>query len=183
METTQTREYRVKKRDWGLIVIGVLMALAGVSFIALPGITLVAITLFAGAAFLVSGVFDIISYVRFRKSMDLSRWLIVYAVFDIIIGAIFLLNPIVLAAVLPWAIGLFFVVFGIFEVVGSFRIRNTEAPLWGWMLASGLISVLCGVLFFIYPASFAIFIGIFTIVRGVSLVVYGASVDKMLVDA
>lgn len=180
METTQKRNF-VGKRDWGLIVIGVLLALSGVAFMAMPGITLVAITLFAGAAFLVSGVFNIISYVRFRKTMELSKWLIVYAAFDIVIGLMFLLFPLVFAPVIPWIIGLFFGIFGVFEIIGSFRLRKSQAaPMWGWMLASGIISVLCGALFFLNPASFAIFIGIFTIIRGVSLAVYGATIEKVL---
>ena len=129
----------------------------------------------AGAAFLVSGVFDIINYVRFHKVMNLSGWAIAYAVLDIVIGLMFLIHPLALAGVIPWMIGAFFIIFGVFEIVGSFKIKGTGSSLWGWMLFSGIIGALCGVLFFVFPASFVIYMAVFVIMRGVSLAIYGAS--------
>ena len=168
METT-------KRRDWGLVIAGVLLVLCGVFFLFAPGLTLVTMTAFAGAAFLVSGIFDIISYIRFRKVANLSGWAIAYAILDIIVGLMFLIHPLALAAVIPWLIGLFFIVFGVFEIVGSFRMKGTGSRLWGWMLFSGIVGALCGVCFFVFPASIVIFMAAFVIMRGVSLAVYGAS--------
>ena len=93
-------------------------------FLVAPGLTLVTITAIAGAAFLVSGVFDIINYVRFHKIMNLSGWAIAYAVLDIVIGLMFLIHPLALAGVIPWMIGAFFIIFGVFEIVGSFTVKK-----------------------------------------------------------
>ena len=168
METT-------KKRDWGLVVAGILLVLCGIFFVVAPGLTLVTMTVFAGAAFLVSGIFDIVSYIRFRKVANMSGWALAYAVLDIVVGLMFLIHPLALAAVIPWLIGLFFIIFGVFEIVGSFKIKGTGSGLWGWMLFSGIIGALCGVLFFVFPASFVIYMVVFVIMRGVSLAIYGAS--------
>ena len=65
-----------RKHDWGLIVAGILLVLCAFFFVVAPGLTLVTITAIAGAAFLVSGIFDIINYVRFHKVMNLSGWAI-----------------------------------------------------------------------------------------------------------
>ena len=51
-------------------------------------------------------------------------------------------------------------------------------PMWGWMLFSGIVSVLCGITFFVAPASFSIFLSVFILMRGVSLVFYGWNANK-----
>ncbi|MEG0757130.1 MAG: DUF308 domain-containing protein [Raoultibacter sp.] len=169
----------VKKRDWGLIVAGILLILCGGFFAFAPGLTLVTMTAFAGAAFLVSGVFDVISYIRFHNTADLSGWTLAYAILDIVVGLMFLLHPLALAGVIPWVIGLFFVIFGVFEIVGAIKIKGSGAKIWGWMLFSGIVSALCGVSFFILPASFVIFMAVFVIMRGISLIIYGFSTSTM----
>lgn len=164
-----------KKRDWGLVLAGALLVITGIVFIAAPGITLVMLTMIAGAAFLVSGIFDIIFYVRNRKTGLVTGWTIAYAVLDILIGLMLLLHPIVLAEVIPWMIGAFFIAFGIFEAIAAFKVKKLGTPVWGWMLFSGIVEALCGVLFFIFPASVVFFMAAFILMHGVSLIIYGAS--------
>ena len=62
------------------------------------------------------------------------------------------MNPLVSAGALAWFIGAFFIVFGVFEVVGAFKVRNMGVSMWGWMLFSGIVGALCGLTFFIAPA-------------------------------
>ena len=95
----------IKKHDAGLIVAGILLIVCAFLFLLAPGVTLVTLTAIAGAAFLVSGIFDVITYVRFREAMSLSGWALAYAVLDIVIGLMFLIHPIAFAAVIPWVIG------------------------------------------------------------------------------
>ena len=149
-----------KRHDWGLIVAGILLVVCAFFFLVAPGLTLVTITAIAGAAFLVSGVFDIINY--------------------IVIGLMFLIHPLALAGVIPWMIGAFFIIFGVFEIVGSFTVKKTGVPLWGWMLFSGIVSVLCGLTFFVWPAALSIFLSVFILMRGVSLVFYGWNANKAM---
>lgn len=169
-----------KKHDWGLIIAGVLLIICAAFFVVAPGLTLVTITAIAGAAFLVSGIFDVIYYVRFRSVMSLSGWSLAYAILDIIIGLMFLIHPLALSAVIPWVIGAFCVVFGIFEMVGAFKVKNMAGTMWGFMLFSGIISTLCGVMFFALPATLSIFLSVFILMRGISLVVYGWSTGRVI---
>lgn len=162
-----------KIHDWGLIIVGILLILLSIFLLSYPGLTLVTIATVAGAGFLVSGVLDIVFFARFRKSMGLSGWTLAYAILDIIIGLMFLIHPIALSGVIPWLAGIFFVVFGIFEISASIRAHSLGGSIWGWMLFSGIISVLCGITFFASPATFVIFLAVFVIMRGASLIVYG----------
>ena len=169
-----------RKHDWGLVVAGVLLIICALFFLVAPGLTLVTITAIAGAAFLVSGVFDIVNYIRFRKVTNMSGWVIAYAVLDIVIGLMFLIHPLAFAAVIPWVIGAFFLIFGIFEIVGAFRVRKMGVPLWGWMVFSGIVGALCGITFFVAPASFSIFLSVFILMRGVSLIFFGWNAGKAM---
>ena len=168
------------KHDWGLIIAGVLLIICSIFFLMAPGLALVTITVIAGAAFLVSGVFDIINYFRFRTSMNLSGWALAYGALDIVLGILFLVNPLVSAGALAWFIGAFFIVFGVFEVVGAFKVRNMGASMWGWMLFSGIVGALCGLTFFIAPAMLGVFLSVFILMRGASLIFYGWNAGKAM---
>ena len=158
--------YTEKKRDWGVIVAGVLLVICAFVCLLMPGVTLVTITMIAGAGFLVSGIMDVIEYARFR---------------DILIGAMFLLHPLAFSVVLPWLIGGFFIVFGVFEIVMAVRGRSAGMPMWGWAVFSGVVGVLCGLTFFFSPATLSIFIALFMIMRGATLLVFGWNAGRMLV--
>ena len=48
------------------------------------------------------------------------------------------------------------------------------------MVFSGIVDILCGVVFFVYPAMLAVFLAVFVIMRGVSLIMYGWRADSVL---
>ena len=168
------------KHDWGLVIAGVLLVICSMFFLFAPGLALVTITVIAGAAFLVSGIFDIVNYFRFRQAMDLSGWALAYGALDIVLGILFLVNPLVSAGALAWFIGAFFIVFGVFEVVGAFKVRNMGVSMWGWMLFSGIVGALCGLTFFIAPAMLGVFLSVFILMRGASLIFYGWNAGKAM---
>ena len=104
-----------------------------------------------------------------------------YGALDIVLGILFLVNPLVSAGALAWFIGAFFIVFGVFEVVGAFKVRNMGASMWGWMLFSGIVGALCGLTFFIAPAMLGVFLSVFILMRGASLIFYGWNAGKAMV--
>lgn len=169
------------KHDWGLVVAGVLLVVCGAFLLVMPQLAAVVIALVAGAAFLVSGVFDIVNYIRFRAFMNLSGWALAYGAFDIVLGILLLANPFVLAGALAWLIGAWLVVFGAFEIFGAIKIRKAGMPMWGVMLFSGIVGVVCGIVFFVVPAVLGIVLAAFVLVRGVSLVFYGWHAGKVVV--
>lgn len=161
------------KHDWGLVFAGIALAVAGLFCLLAPGLTIVTIAAVVGAFFLVAGVFDIIGYVRFRNIMPRSGWELAYAVIDVLLGLMFLLHPLAFSAVVPWLVGLCFAVFGVFEIVAAVKAKGWGLQLWGWPLFSGILNVLCGIAFFISPATLGVFLAVILLVRAASLVVYG----------
>ena len=163
-----------KQRDWLLIVLGILMVICGFAIWLTPLATLIAITMVAGAGFLIVGIFDIVEFVRFRAADPASGLAIVYAVFDIIIGLLLLLHPVALAGLIPWLVGAGIIVFGIFEAVAAVKARSFAGLPWGWMLFAAIVDILCGVMFIVMPAMLALFVALFVIMRGATLIVAGA---------
>ena len=170
------------RHDWGLVVAGVLLVLLAVFITAFPGLTLATITAILGAGFLISGVLDLVGYVRLKNTFSgsPSAWMIVYAVLDIIVGAMLILHPFIFSGVVSWLVGIFAVAFGAFEIVGAVKLHRLGMPMWGWMVFSGIVDVLCGITFFAMPTMLAIFLAVFVIMRGVSLIMYGWRADSVL---
>ncbi|MCI8366518.1 MAG: hypothetical protein HFJ66_02820 [Eggerthellaceae bacterium] len=166
------------RRDWGLFFLGIALVIIGFVFLTVPGITLVAVTSVAGAFLLVTGGFDIYAYARYRDEMGLDGWTIAYAICDIVLGAVLLIHPVFFSAVIPWVAGVFMAAYGIFEIVAAARSKGVSGR--GWVVFNGIVSLLCALAFFLVPASFVIFLAFFLICRGVTLAVYGITIDKVI---
>lgn len=108
------------ERNWQLIVAGILFIIFGLVCAFFPGLTLASIAFIVGAAFVVSGVVNI----------------------------------------------------------ATFMVKRAGLPLWGWMLFSGVISIVIGFMFFSMPEMLALFIALFALLRGVDLIVMGANARK-----
>ncbi len=174
---TMTSQRSRSGRNWGLFIVGLLVALGGFVFLFWPGASLIAITQVAGALLIVGGIFDFVAYSQDRKYGTQTGWAIVNGICCILLGLMFLVHPIVSAAVLPFLVGVFVTAYAIVSIIAAFGMRNLGS-IWGFMLANGLVSLLCGIMFITMPASFVIFLGVFMIMRGVTMCVYGVTTNR-----
>jgi uncharacterized membrane protein HdeD (DUF308 family) len=87
-----------------------------------------------------------------------------------VLGFIFVARPAITAEVLTFVMALFFLVGGLFHLVGS---AVLGFPGWGWHVADGVITVLLGLMILAqWPASGLWVIGLFI---GIDLIFYGAA--------
>ena len=161
-------------RDWPLIIIGILMVICGFVIWFTPVGTLVAITMIAGAGFLIAGIVDIAEYFRWKRFAPVPGWTVLYAVLDIIIGILMLAHPVALAGLIPWLVGVGIIAFGAFEAFGAVQARKLPGTPWGWLLFSAIVDIFCGIAFIAFPAMLALFVALFVIMRGATLIVFGA---------
>lgn len=168
-----------KQRDWGLIFGGIALAIAGAILMFWPGLTMVTLATVAGILFLVAGVMDFVNIARFRSSQGSTVWAVINAICNIVLGVLFLWHPLSGAVVLAWFVGAFVIVYGVFAIAAAVGLRRTGIG-WGWMLANGIISVICGLGFFFMPEMIVYFIAFFLIMRGVTMAVYGATAPSAL---
>lgn len=165
-------------RNWGLFFWGVVVALSGLVFLFWPGLTLIAISQIAGVLLIIAGVFDFYTYWQDRKVGAQSGWAIVNGACCLILGILFLIHPIVASTVIPFIVGVFVLLYSIISIVSAVSMRSV-IPVWGFMLANGVVALLCGILFIVFPASFAIYLGAFMIMRGITMCAFGATSTQL----
>lgn len=192
----------VRKRDWGMVAAGVALAIVGIVFLMSPAITLVTLAVVAGIALFAIGLVDAIQYFRYRKDRRLTRWALAYAAIDMVLGFALLIHPLISAAVIPWIVGAFLVVAGVLDIIAAWRMRSgkdvlrieavtdlgvdmvvDESEGWGWVLFGGILAIAVAITFFLMPASFALFLSFYLMVRGVMLAAYGLTANHMAAEA
>lgn len=159
-----------KKTDWASFFLGILVAISGIIILAWPGLTLVMIAEIAGVWLLIAGGFSFAAWWR-TKGISGAGWTLANAICDVILGLMFLIHPLVAASVIPVLAGFFVIVYGIFAVVAGIGMKKLFGSASAIMILNGIIAFICGILFIMFPASFAIYLGIFLIMRGVTITV------------
>jgi uncharacterized membrane protein HdeD (DUF308 family) len=87
-----------------------------------------------------------------------------------VLGLIFVMRPMITAEVLTFVMALFFLVGGIFHIVGAAWLGYSG---WGWQILDGVITVALGLMILAqWPASGLWVIGLFI---GINLIFYGAA--------
>ncbi len=170
-----------RKHDWALIVGGVLVFIMGIMVMAWPGASMVSIAIMAGAILIVAGVTDFISYSQVSGTPG-AGWILASGICDVLLGMLFVIYPVATAAMLPWLAGVFVICYSIFAIVAAIGMRGVFRS-WGWLLATGIVGILCGIMFMVMPASFVVFLGIFLLMRGVTMVVEGIVLPASVAEA
>jgi uncharacterized membrane protein HdeD (DUF308 family) len=129
----------VKKHSlWYLIQAG-LMVVAGILAFVYPVLSSVAVVVFLGWLLIITGIVQGISLISARAVPHFWLQLVSVALF-IVVGALFLRNPGESLLTLTLLVIVFFMVEGISKIIFSLTIR--PLPHWGWVLASGVVSVI-----------------------------------------
>ncbi len=133
---------------WAFVARGVLALIIAAIAFAMPGESLLALTLVFGAFSFADGVFGLIAAVRSMRKGERWGWLALSGVVGVLIGVVVIASPFVATLVLAtflWASIAFWSVFsGVFEIAAAVRLRKEiEGEI--WMILSGLVSVVLGV--------------------------------------
>lgn len=135
----------------GFLILGILLVIIGILSIIGGNIPVMGTPLFFGIIFLVAGVLQFIFAIMGRNGQGYSQTLI-EATFYSIIGLILLTN----LDLDKNPIGLLLLFATFLTVTGVFKFFYSLAtPLvrWGWLLLSGIVSIILGILFWVQLAS------------------------------
>jgi len=141
-----------ENRTW-FMIFGILLMILGVIAIAFPFLTTIAAKTFLGWLFLVGGI------VQMVHAFSTQRWgqfflnLLVGAIY-VIVGGWLAFFPLAGIIALTALLAAMFVVQGALEAGMAFRMRPQAG--WGWMLVSGIIAIVAGLLIFAKLPSSAI---------------------------
>lgn len=122
---------RIRERGkplWALIIVGLLGVAAGIVTFLWPGLTALILLYIIAIWALVTGVFQIVAAIRFRKEIRNEWFLALSGLVSILFGAMLVLQPGAGALALVWVIGIYAVFFGILLLVFSLRLKQHRAP-------------------------------------------------------
>ncbi len=142
-------------RGW-LLAGGCISILAGFAAITYTVVATLVSVVFLAALVLFVGVMEGIYAIRHRERGHLILYLL-EALLAVVIGVLLLRSPVAGAIVLTTMIAIYFVISGVFRVIGALSLRPLH---WGWLLVSGLISLALGIIVWSgWPVSGLWFIG------------------------
>jgi uncharacterized membrane protein HdeD (DUF308 family) len=157
--------------SWGwFLALGILLILAGVAAIAFPLLSTIATKIMLGWIFLIAGV------VMAVHAFSIQQWRgflmeLLLAVLYIVVGGWLAFFPFTGIITLTILLAALFLAEGVLEVIMAMRVRPHEG--WGWLLISGLIAIVVGVMIAAeLPGSAAWAIGL---LAGINLLSTGVS--------
>jgi uncharacterized membrane protein HdeD (DUF308 family) len=131
-------------RNWGwLMALAVLLIVLGVFAIGAPAVATIAVQLMLGWILLIGGIAQGIHAFMVKGWGGFLLELLSAALY-LLVGILLLVNPVGGALALTIVLAVFLVVEGIFKIVMALRVRDHRG--WGWLLASGVLSLVLGVL-------------------------------------
>lgn len=178
---------RLQREWWVFLLLGCLLAVGGVASLTYPFIATVGAMIFMGMTLIISGTLMVVSaFWTGRWSGSLLQ--ILAGLFYFVAGFIIADRPIASAATFTLMIAGFLVVTGIFRIMLALTERFAQ---WGWVLGSGVISLLMGMIVIKSFASLetmgpesilwiiGVLIGIELIACGITFVMLSVRVKKL----
>jgi uncharacterized membrane protein HdeD (DUF308 family) len=148
----------------------ILLIVFGFLAIALPLSTSWGVVVVIAWLIVFSGAFQFIHAFQ-SKGIGNIVWKLLVAVLYLIIGLYFLMNPLLGVAAFTFALAIFFVAEGVFDLVAYFQNRNAGGS--GWILFDGVVTLILGLMVWRqWPSSSLWVIG--TLV-GISMIMTGTT--------
>jgi uncharacterized membrane protein HdeD (DUF308 family) len=137
---------------WMLLIRGIAAVVFGIAVLVWPQIALTTLVLLWGAYAVVDGIFALVMGFQGEPAYA-NRWLtILEGVVSIIAGVIAFVRPDITALALLYVIAAWAIITGILEFVAAIQLRK-EITGEFWLGLSGVLSVVFGVLLFVYPSA------------------------------
>ena len=134
------------RHHWVLFLIeGLALVILGLLAILLPAFASLAATVFFGWLLLLSGTVGLITTIRARRAPGFG-WSLASAIVGIVTGALLLALPRVGTFSLTAVLIAFLLVEGSVSILYAFDHRKGLSGRWGWMLASGILDVVLGLI-------------------------------------
>lgn len=139
------------KKWWKHLFLGILFVFLAVWIFITPLASYMSLSLFFTLVLALTGIFEIIASVFYKK--EIKRWELHFigGVLELLIGGILLFNPMMTMELLPYVLAFWLLYRGCRAVWVSLRLKFFEIKGWGWMLASGLGTLVFTILIVVYP--------------------------------
>ena len=152
---------------------GVIMAILGVLAVIWPQISTIAVDVYVGWLFFLSGIVGLAS-MFLAQNVQAFLWSLLTAALSLFVGILLLWHPTEGAVSLTLVLITLFIVEGVFQIVASLSYREVFPESWGWMLASGIADLILAALIIKgWPSTAAWALGL---IVGINLITSGLAV-------
>lgn len=133
--------HHLRKLWWSLFLLGIALIICGFIAVTFPIFSTIGVVITLGIVLLVAGIATIVtSFITGNWSAFLVQLLM--GILYTVLGFMMAESPLVSAVALTMLVASFAIVGGAFRIIAALALRFSH---WGWMLASGLIAILFGV--------------------------------------
>ncbi|OAF05663.1 hypothetical protein AYJ54_01810 [Bradyrhizobium centrolobii] len=119
---------------------GILLAVLGIAALILPPLASLAITIFLGWMFLISGIGGLI-VTYWARNMPGFWWSLISAALAVLAGMILLARPMQAVLTLTIVLGAYFLAEGVATIMYALEHRRELNSRWSWLLISGLVDI------------------------------------------
>ncbi|MBI5261670.1 MAG: HdeD family acid-resistance protein [Bradyrhizobium sp.] len=175
-------EMRATVREhWvAFLIEGILLAILGLAAMIVPPLASLAVTIFLGWMFLISGIAGLV-LTFWARQMPGFWWALVSAVLGVIAGIILIAAPVQGTFTLTIVVGAYFLAEGVASIMYSLEHRRELTGRWSWLLVAGLMDILIAAVIIIgLPGSALWAIGLLV---GINLLFGGATLIGMALAA
>ncbi|PDT87524.1 hypothetical protein CO669_25530 [Bradyrhizobium sp. Y36] len=172
---------RTVKTHWKAFLFeGILLAVLGIAALILPPLASLAIAIFLGWMFLVSGIGGLI-VTYWARSTPGFWWSLISAALAVLAGLLLLARPMQAVLTLTIVLGAYFLAEGVATIMYALEHRRELSSRWSWLLISGLVDIAISFMVITgLPSSAEWAIGILV---GINLLFGGASLIGMALAA
>ena len=169
------------RRYWRAFLFeGILLAILGLAAMIVPPLASLAVTIFLGWMFLISGVAGLVA-TYWARALPGFWWSLISAALAVLAGGILLSRPTQGVLTLTIVIGAYFVAEGVATIMYALEHRRELSGRWSWLLVAGLMDILIAFLIISgLPGSAQWAIGLLV---GINLLFGGATLIGMALAA
>src|SRR5437016_12667152 len=140
--TRMQSEMRAAVREhWQAFLIeGVLLMILGLAAMIVPPLASLAVTIFLGWMFLISGIAGLV-LTFWARQMPGFWWSLISAILAVGAGIILLAKPVQGILTLTIVVGAYFLAEGVATIMYALEHRRELSARWSWMLISGLVDI------------------------------------------
>lgn len=165
-------EKQITKNWYMLLIKGIIMILLAIVVFNHPGATLLGVAFYLGIGLIISGIIVMALGIAERKLSSNWRWRTFEGVIDLVLGIIVINNPVLTLSIIPFMIGFWACLYGIFLIIDAFSTKEYRAL----KILSGIVIFFLAWVLMLNPLfmglTMVIWFGIILLINGISNVIF-----------
>ena len=142
IDSLQTKMSAAVREHWKAFLIeGILLVVLGLAAMIVPPLASLAVTIFLGWMFLISGVAGL-ALTFWARQMPGFWWSLISAALAVVAGMILLAQPVQGTLTLTIVVGAYFLAEGVTTIMYALEHRRELSERWSWLLVAGLMDIL-----------------------------------------